>query len=79
MHRYECKSCGLTSKPFSTRRGAEERGREHRDARHDGMHPMHEAILSNSWGMPSMGDWKVFALVGALILAGLIGKATGLA
>lgn len=78
-HKYECGNCNLLSEPYATRGGAERRGQEHRDSRHDGMHPVNEAILSYGGQMPQMGDWKLFALVGALLLVGLVGKAAGIA
>ncbi|MCX4609455.1 hypothetical protein [Streptomyces mirabilis] len=57
-----------------TRGGAERRGQKHRDKRHDGMYPVHEGILSFSGRLPQAGEWKVFALVAALLLAGLVSK-----
>jgi len=39
------------------------------------MHPVDEAILSNTGEMPTMADWRLFALLAVLILAGLVNKA----
>ncbi|CAL9535558.1 hypothetical protein [Streptomyces sp. enrichment culture] len=75
MHSYECGNCNLRSDPFILRNSAERYGQEHRDKRHDGMHPLDEAILSGGSGvMPQPGDWKVFALVAALFVMGLMTK-----
>ncbi|WP_328434543.1 hypothetical protein [Streptomyces sp. NBC_00425] len=74
MFSYECGNCNLRSEPYVLRNGAERRGQRHRDEKHDGMHPLNEAILSASGRMPQAGEWKVFAIVAALMLAGLISK-----
>ncbi|MER7739991.1 hypothetical protein ABTX34_17025 [Streptomyces sp. NPDC096538] len=75
MHRYMCGNCNLKSEPFILRNSAERCGQEHRDKRHDGMHPLDEAILSGGSGvMPEPGEWKIFALVAVLILMGLATK-----
>ena len=76
MHRYECGNCQLVSEPYTLRHGAKRYGQVHRDKRHDGMHPLNEAILTESGGrMPQPGEWRIFVLFGVLILAGLISKA----
>ncbi|MFF5968206.1 hypothetical protein ACFY64_31685 [Streptomyces collinus] len=74
MHRYECENCNLVSDPYVLRNSAERYGQEHRDKRHDGMHPS-EAILSGGGRMPQADEWRIFALVGVLILLGLATKA----
>lgn len=78
MHRYECGNCNLVSDPYSFRRSAEAYGHEHRRKRHDGMHPLNEAILTAAGRMPDKSEWRVMAIVGALILVGLVSKALGI-
>ncbi|WP_237309929.1 hypothetical protein [Streptomyces sp. AMCC400023] len=75
MHQYECGKCGLRSGRYFLRSGAERSGQEHRDQEHGGMHPVSEAILTHSGQMPTAGDWKMFVLLGALILAGVVYQA----
>lgn len=75
MHRYECGNCNLVSEPYMTRNGAEQRGKTHRETKHDGMHPLNEAILNVSGRMPQTGEWKLFAILAVLLVAGLISKA----
>lgn len=75
MHRYECGNCNLVSDPFVLRHGAERYGQEHRDKRHDGMHPLNEAILTSAGRMPQTSEWRIFLIVGILILVGLLSKA----
>ncbi|MFI2434697.1 hypothetical protein [Streptomyces sp. NPDC018693] len=74
MHRYECGNCQLVSDPYVLRNAAERYGQEHRDKRHDGMHPMNEAILSGGGRMPQAGEWRIFVLFGVLILLGIASK-----
>ncbi|MEU7323361.1 hypothetical protein ABZ682_22840 [Streptomyces griseoviridis] len=66
------------STPFFLRHGAEAYGHEHRLRRHDGMHPINEGILTAAGRMPQVGEWRVIALVVALVLIGLIAKAAGI-
>lgn len=75
MHQYECGKCGLRSGRHILRSAAERSGQEHRDQEHGGMHPIGETILTHSGQMPTAGDWKMFVLLGGLILAGLIYQA----
>ncbi|MFF0092739.1 hypothetical protein ACFYSF_22640 [Streptomyces canus] len=64
------------SERYLTRGGAEKCGQTHRDSKHEGMHPVNEAILTFDGGrMPQASEWKVFAIVAALLLLGLISKA----
>jgi hypothetical protein len=74
MHRYECGNCNLVSDPYALRRNAEAYGHDHRVKRHDGMHPLNEAILTSAGRMPQPGEWRAFLIVGILIAAGLISK-----
>lgn len=77
-HEYECGKCGLRYGRHYTRRGAIRSGQIHRDQEHGGHHPINEAILEHPGGqMPTKADWPVFALVAALLLAGLLSKAVG--
>ena len=74
-HVYECGKCGLQSPRHHTKAAARRSGQIHRDEVHGGMHPVDEAILSNTGEMPTMADWRLFALLAVLILAGLVNKA----
>jgi hypothetical protein len=74
MHRYVCGNCNLASEPFVLRRSAKRYGRNHRNKRHDGMHPLEEPILTTSGRMPQAGEWKIFVLFAVLVLLGLGSK-----
>ncbi|MXM66780.1 hypothetical protein GR925_25945 [Streptomyces sp. HUCO-GS316] len=75
MHQYECGKCGLRSGKHFTRSAAERSGQTHRDEVHGGMHPVNESILTFSGQMPTAADWRMFVLLGALLLAGVIHQA----
>jgi hypothetical protein len=74
QHRYECPACGLTSEPYLRRSKAEEKGVEHRQNRHDGMHPKGEGILTDVFQLPGRSELKPALILIALVAAGLISK-----
>lgn len=74
-HQYECGKCGLRSTRHLTRNAAEQSGQTHRDEAHGGMHPVEESILTHGGGyVPTLADWKPFAILAALLLVGLVNK-----
>lgn len=74
MHRYDCPQCNLTSESYWRRSMAEAKGADHRNKRHDDMHPKGERILSETLRLPRRGELTPAVIVAVLILAGLVSK-----
>lgn len=74
MHRYDCPQCNLTSAPFWRRSQAEDKGAEHRDNRHDGMHPKGESIIADVFRVPGRTELRPIVALVVIALAVLVSK-----
>ncbi|MEU5834512.1 hypothetical protein ABZ820_12680 [Streptomyces diacarni] len=74
MHRYRCQLCGITSRSYATRLGAERHGHGHRERRHGGDHPDGEHILTAGYRGPQGREWTAVVLTFALIAVALVAK-----
>ncbi|WP_309317441.1 hypothetical protein [Streptomyces salinarius] len=74
-YRYHCPSCELTSDPYFLRSKADDVGDDHRDRRHDGMHPTGECILtSGEWRAPQGGERTAVVVFAVVMLFAIVSQ-----